>query len=348
MPAVTRATRAILAAAAAVALSLLAPGHAAAQAPSFLVADLSHGAAVRAWPGGPVTGRLSAHTALGSPRVLWLLDRDRRGRWGRAVLPLKPNGTTGWVDLRSVPVHRTSIWVVANIGARRVTLMRGNRPLASFPSAIGAAGSPTPTGRFSVTDLVATGDPSGPFGWFAFGLSGHQMNLPAGWSGGDQLAIHGTNSPSSIGRAASAGCLRITARALARLRAAVTLGTPVFIVRNAAAARIMARRASVTAWRKPRVRPAASATPAPIVLIAPPGRAAGAAEHGPLAGPSTGDRQPADRSRRPVPLLLIGLLPVSRPSAPLHRVAPGCRWAAGAGARPPPGRARARAPTALR
>ena len=56
-------------------------------------------------------------------------------------------------------------------------------------------GLPTPTGRFSVTDPIATGDPGGPFGWYAFGLSGHQPNLPPGWSGGDQLAIHGTNSP---------------------------------------------------------------------------------------------------------------------------------------------------------
>jgi hypothetical protein len=33
------------------------------------------------------------------------------------------------------------------------------------------------------------GDPSGPFGWYAFGLSGHQPNLPAGWSGGGPHAL---------------------------------------------------------------------------------------------------------------------------------------------------------------
>ena len=42
-------------------------------------------------------------------------------------------------------------------------------------------------------------------GSFAFGISGIQPWLPAGWSGGNQLAIHGTNNPSSIGRSASAG-----------------------------------------------------------------------------------------------------------------------------------------------
>ena len=95
--------------------------------------------------------------------------------------------------------------------------------------AIGAPSTPTPTGRFSVTDRVLTNDPGGPFGWYAFGLSGHQPNLPAGWAGGDQLAIHGTNAPSSIGQAASAGCLRVSATALARLRSLLRLGTPVVI-----------------------------------------------------------------------------------------------------------------------
>ena len=113
--------------------------------------------------------------------------------------------------------------------AERSRCCRGRRAVATFPAAIGTPSTPTPTGRFSVTDLVATGDPSGPFGWYAFGLSGHQPNLPAGWGGGDQLAIHGTNAPSSIGTAASAGCLRVSAGALSVLKAQLRLGTPVVI-----------------------------------------------------------------------------------------------------------------------
>jgi lipoprotein-anchoring transpeptidase ErfK/SrfK len=96
-------------------------------------------------------------------------------------------------------------------------------------AAVGAAASPTPIGRFSVTDPIATGDPAGPFGWYAFGLSGHQPHLPPGWSGGDQLAIHGTNDPSSLGTAASAGCLRVSATALEILKRALRPGTPVVI-----------------------------------------------------------------------------------------------------------------------
>ena len=66
-------------------------------------------------------------------------------------------------------------------------------------------------------------------GSFAFGISGIQPWLPAGWSGGNQLAIHGTNNPSSIGRSASAGCVRVSETTLARLLPLLRYGTPVIV-----------------------------------------------------------------------------------------------------------------------
>jgi lipoprotein-anchoring transpeptidase ErfK/SrfK len=196
----------------------------------FLLVDAA-GATVRAWPGGTAIGTMSQTTPLGAHSWAWAISTTPRGRWGRIVLPWRPNGRTGWIDLRGRSLVRTATWVRADLSKRSVTLLRGRRAVATFPAAIGAPSSPTPTGRFSVTDLVPTGDPSGPFGWYAFGLSGHQPNLPAGWGGGDQLAIHGTNTPSSIGTAASAGCLRVSAGALSVLKAQLRLATPVVIQR---------------------------------------------------------------------------------------------------------------------
>jgi len=195
----------------------------------FTLVDDSAGTVVRARPGGRILGSLAGRTALGTPTWLWALSVSRNGRWARVVLPWKPNGRTGWVSLRGHRLVLTSTWVQADLSRRRVMLMHGRRIVASFAAAVGAAGSPTPTGRFSVTDPIATGDPAGPFGWYAFGLSGHQPHLPPGWSGGDQIAIHGTNDPSSLGTAASAGCLRVSASALTVLRRAVRPGTPVVI-----------------------------------------------------------------------------------------------------------------------
>jgi L,D-transpeptidase catalytic domain len=194
-----------------------------------LLIDESSGTAVRARPGGPILGRVSGETPLGTPSWLWAVATSSDGRWARVVLPWTPNGRTGWVTLLGRRTLRTQTWVQVDLSRRRVMLMHGATLVDSFLSAVGTPASPTPIGRFSVTDPIATGDPAGPFGWYAFGLSGHQPHLPVGWTGGDQLAIHGTNEPASLGTAASAGCLRVSATALGVLKRALRPGTPVVI-----------------------------------------------------------------------------------------------------------------------
>jgi lipoprotein-anchoring transpeptidase ErfK/SrfK len=50
------------------------------------------------------------------------------------------------------------------------------------------------------------------------------------FNGGDGIVgIHGTNRPSSIGNAASLGCIRLPNEMIARLHAMVPIGTPVEI-----------------------------------------------------------------------------------------------------------------------
>ena len=223
--------------------------------PRFLIVSAPHGATVRSSPGGATVAHLPAATPLGAPTWLWVLRTTVNHQWGRVVLPLKPNGRTGWINLHGLRTVHTSTWIRVSLHARRIWLMQGSHPRASFSAAIGAVTTPTPIGRFSVTDSLATGDPSGPFGWYAFGLSGHQPHLPPNWSGGDQLAIHGTDDPASIGTAASHGCLRVSRQALARLRAALHLGTPVVIMPSVDRAMVVARG---SAWPRPPARPPAA------------------------------------------------------------------------------------------
>jgi lipoprotein-anchoring transpeptidase ErfK/SrfK len=80
-----------------------------------------------------------------------------------------------------------------------------------------------------VTDKFS-GSRYGPYyGCCIVALSAHQPNLPAGWTGGDRIAIHGTNAPWTIGVPSSAGCPHARDADLRVLMRRVPLGAPVFI-----------------------------------------------------------------------------------------------------------------------
>ena len=162
------------------------------------------------------------------PLVLWVMDVSHG--WGRVELPYVSPRTDGWIRLRGLARERTFIHVDVDLSARRLRIFKRNDLITSAAAAIGSSSSPTPPGHYAVTDRVPF--PSGGYlGSFAFGISGIQPHLPAGWSGGNQLAIHGTNDPSSIGTSASAGCVRVSEATLAVLRPLLRLGTPVVIHR---------------------------------------------------------------------------------------------------------------------
>jgi lipoprotein-anchoring transpeptidase ErfK/SrfK len=148
--------------------------------------------------------------------------------WGRVELPYVSPRTDGWISLRGLTRERTFIHVDVDLSEHRLRVYKHHELRASAAAAIGAPSSPTPPGHYAVTDRVPFA-PGGPLGSFAFGISGIQPHLPAGWSGGNQLAIHGTNDPSSIGTSASAGCVRVSEATLTVLRPLLRLGTPVVI-----------------------------------------------------------------------------------------------------------------------
>jgi lipoprotein-anchoring transpeptidase ErfK/SrfK len=178
-------------------------------------------------PGGPATGTLAATTEFGSRQVLGVAAQRRN--WLGVVTSARPNGRLAWVRRDQVAIARTRWSLHADLSAHTLTMRRNGRKVHRLRVAIGRPGSETPTGRFAVTDKLA-GSNYGPYyGCCVLALNGHQPNTPAGWKGGNRLAIHGTDTPATIGTAASAGCLRAADADLEVLMAKVPLGTPVFI-----------------------------------------------------------------------------------------------------------------------
>ena len=196
-----------------------------------LVVRITSDRPITARPGGGRTLGLmpSSSRYIHQSMSAWVLETTAGGRYGRVTLPFSGlSNATGWISLKGLPATHSPYSVLVDLSKHRITVLRRGRAMFSFAAATGAPASPTPPGRYFVTDRVSVYVGS-PFGSFAFGISGLQTQLPPGWGGGNQLAIHGTNSPSSIGRSASAGCVRVSEAALARLKPLLQPGTPVVI-----------------------------------------------------------------------------------------------------------------------
>ncbi|MGE3621452.1 MAG: L,D-transpeptidase [Acidimicrobiia bacterium] len=184
---------------------------------------------VHASPGDPtVILVLDPLTELGSARALPIVDR--RDGWLRVELPVRPNGSSGWIRGEGIEVREVDEAIHVDLAARTLTLTVGGEVTLTTPVAVGAPDAPTPTGRFYVTDKLDTGSEAGPYGPYAFGLSGHSDVLTEFAGGDGQIGIHGTDDPSSIGRDVSHGCVRVPNDVATRLTGLVPLGTPVTIV----------------------------------------------------------------------------------------------------------------------
>ena len=203
----------------------------AAEPTGHLLVRVPRDMAVRANPraGARVVGTMPSGSKYYDVAVTaWVEEVSPDGRWGRVEIPYVWPRRHGWIALHGLARRTTDVEVHIDVSERRITVTRSGRTLFGMPAATGTATSPTPPGEYFVTDRIPFS--GGSLGTFAFGISGIQPKLPPGWSGGNQLAIHGTSAPSSIGRSASAGCLRVSERSLDRLKPLLPLGTPVIVV----------------------------------------------------------------------------------------------------------------------
>lgn len=179
-------------------------------------------------PRGEPKVRIAAKTEWDSPRVMSVVDRS--GEWLAVLVPELENGEVGWLREQDVERLDTVGWALrANLAKRQLAVERNGEVVRRIGVGVGREDHPTPTGRFAVTDKLRVSDPGSPYGCCVVALTGHQTRLPAGWPGGDRLAIHATEDTSGIGNAVSLGCLRVAPADAKWLLEALPLGTPVFI-----------------------------------------------------------------------------------------------------------------------
>jgi lipoprotein-anchoring transpeptidase ErfK/SrfK len=118
--------------------------------------------------------------------------------------------------------------LIVSIPDRKLAVLEKGHVLRVFTVAVGASVSPSPTGEFQIVNRVShptyyhpgqvipagNDNPLGPR-WIGLNLKGY--------------GIHGTNVPSSIGKAASHGCIRLRNRDVEQLFEMVRPGDSVDI-----------------------------------------------------------------------------------------------------------------------
>ena len=200
-----------------------------ATAPSLVAASAAPVTVYQA-PEGTGVGRVLDPANEVSGQLVFLVRRDVPG-WLEVDLPVRPNGSTGWVRRDQVELSQHRYRIELSVSQRRLQVYRGAELLLDEPIGVGARDTPTPGGRYYLKELLRPPDPDGFYGPYAYGLSGFSNEVFDYRGGEGVIGIHGTDDPDSVGRDVSSGCIRLRNQAIVRLAEEIglPLGTPVEI-----------------------------------------------------------------------------------------------------------------------
>lgn len=166
----------------------------------------------------------------GGPTPMLIADAtldDDGDAWFEVYLPIRPNGSTGWVDADDVRVQERHDRLEVDLSKRTLEHYRDGELVERFRVGVGTDRYPTGTGTFYVWVKVPFANPNQPYGIMALGLSGFSPVI-SDWPGGGRMAVHGTPYASDRGGEVSHGCVRVYNPDMESL-VDLPLGTPVVI-----------------------------------------------------------------------------------------------------------------------
>jgi lipoprotein-anchoring transpeptidase ErfK/SrfK len=196
--------------------------------PAYEAARVTDTTVLRDEPKGERLAEIGSTTEFGEPRVVAVVRR--KGAWLGVLAPELANGEVGWLRARDVKLRPIRYELRVDVSQRRLRVVRDGRVVERLSIAVGSSATPTPTGRFAVTDrLDGPRFSASAYGCCILAITARQTQLAAGWSGGDRIAFHAAPDPSALGQAVSNGCMRVRAEPMRKLMRTVPVGTPVFV-----------------------------------------------------------------------------------------------------------------------
>jgi lipoprotein-anchoring transpeptidase ErfK/SrfK len=180
---------------------------------------------------------------LPSGAVLNLLVDGQTSSRYKVLLPIRPNGSTGWIDPGQVKKFAHDYRIVVELSSHRITAYKGDAVILSEKIAVGRSDRPTPNGRYYLKELLracidekqpdgkikCVPNDTGIYGPYAYGLSGFSPTVTSFNGGEGVIGIHGTNQPELLGTDVSSGCIRMSNEGITALSKVLPLGTPVTV-----------------------------------------------------------------------------------------------------------------------
>jgi hypothetical protein len=186
-------------------------------------------------PGGSVKSTLPNPRPLDTKPPasinLYLLAKQVQGDWVEVYMPVRPNGSTGWVHKSDFDVSTHDYHIEVRLKEFNIKVFNGTQKVMDTSIGVAADNSPTPGGLYYTTELLKPPDGSGPYGTYAYGLSGFSDVYQSFDGGPGQLGLHGTNEPWSIGTKVSHGCIRLRNADIETLAKMLPLAVPVLVYR---------------------------------------------------------------------------------------------------------------------
>jgi lipoprotein-anchoring transpeptidase ErfK/SrfK len=191
-----------------------------------LAFHVRRGAMLRLAPNGRMVARIATKTNFKSPTILAVAAR--KPGWVLVRTSIEHHHV-GWLPLSAGVLFSEPRTIVIDLSRRSLSVFHRGKLTDVYKVAVGTDATPTPIGRFAITDRLRTGNPASDYGCCILALNAHQPKILQGWGGGDRVAIHATPHVWTLGHAVSHGCVRASNAALRQLMRHMRLGTPVTI-----------------------------------------------------------------------------------------------------------------------
>ena len=198
-------------------------------------AFVNHAATARTRPdaAAPAVARVTTRSPVGTDDLLLVLARttDAAGhRWLQVRLPVRPNGTTGWVRASALgELQPVKTWLKIDTHRFRATLVKNGKVVWRARVGVGKRIWPTPKGQFFIrAELRGYGSRGSFYGPVAF-ITSATSDALTDWPGGGIVGVHGTSLPGLIPGRISHGCVRVRNADILRLARLMPVGTPLTI-----------------------------------------------------------------------------------------------------------------------